>query len=105
MAALSQIRVVEGATLLKVGIYLHFVPSCCYYLVTRSFGVTFLQLRLNDFRWSSAFSIQFEGAMCLPLKSETGSDQMFVRVEVRSGTKQSRYEVIFRPHCFSSPHR
>lgn len=39
------------------------------------------------------------------LLQENGMDILQLRVEVRSGTKSSRYEVVFRPNSFSSPYR
>ena len=39
------------------------------------------------------------------MNSTTGHDQAFVRVNVRSGTKSSRYEVVFQLDCWSSPYR
>ncbi|XP_058093613.1 uncharacterized protein LOC131239768 [Magnolia sinica] len=64
-----------------------------------------LKLRVDGFKWSLPFSIENEGVMCASLKNDVGSDQMFIRVEIRSGTKSSRYEVVFRPASFSSPYR
>jgi hypothetical protein len=39
------------------------------------------------------------------MNSTTGNDQAFVRVNVRSGTKSSRHEVVFQLDCWSSPYR
>lgn len=64
-----------------------------------------LKLRLNGYHWSTPFSIGTEGLMCISLKNDTGNDQIQVRVEVRTGTKSSHYEVIFRPNSLSSPYR
>ncbi|XP_010266663.1 PREDICTED: uncharacterized protein LOC104604129 isoform X2 [Nelumbo nucifera] len=63
-----------------------------------------LKLRVDGYRWSTPFSIGSEGVMCVSLKNNVGSDQMYLSVEVRSGAKGSRYEVIFRP-SFPSPYR
>ncbi|KAL3505576.1 hypothetical protein ACH5RR_030958 [Cinchona calisaya] len=76
----------------------------------KSFGwqstkVELLKLRLDGYGWSGPFSVGTEGMMCIHLGSETGTDQMYLRVEVRSATKSSCYEVIFRPNFFSSPFR
>lgn len=69
-------------------------------------GVYFsFQLRLDGYKWSYPFSIDTEGVMCISLKKDTGSDKANLRVEVRSGTKSSHYEVIFRPNSSSSPYR
>ncbi|CAH9120434.1 unnamed protein product [Cuscuta epithymum] len=67
--------------------------------------VELLKIRLDGYQWSAPFSVGAEGVMSICLRSETGSDIMHVRVEVRSGSKDSRYEVVFRPKSFSSPYR
>ncbi|GMP76188.1 hypothetical protein CsSME_00032971 [Camellia sinensis var. sinensis] len=64
-----------------------------------------LKVRLDDYEWSTPFSVETEGLMCVSLKNETKSEQIHLRVEVRSGTKCSHYEVIFRPNSLSSPYR
>lgn len=63
------------------------------------------QLRVDGYKWSTPFSVSNEGAMRISLKSDTGSNQLQLRVAVRGGTKSSRYEVIFRLNSFSSPYR
>ncbi|KAJ0034329.1 hypothetical protein Pint_24264 [Pistacia integerrima] len=67
--------------------------------------VELLKLRVGGYKWSTPFSVSNEGAMRISLKSDTGSDQLQLRVAVRGGTKSSRYEVIFRLNSFSSPYR
>ncbi|GAB2300237.1 hypothetical protein Dimus_034275 [Dionaea muscipula] len=67
--------------------------------------VEMLKLKMDGYSWSSPFSIGAEGTMFIVLEHDTGSNQMEIRVAVRSGTKSSRYEVIFRPKYFSSPYR
>ncbi|XP_044499300.1 uncharacterized protein LOC123220770 isoform X3 [Mangifera indica] len=67
--------------------------------------VELLKLRVNGYKWSTPFSVSNEGAMRISLKSDTGSNQLQLRVAVRGGTKSSRYEVIFRLNSFSSPYR
>jgi vacuolar protein sorting-associated protein 13A/C len=62
-------------------------------------------LRLEGYKWSTPFSIKANGVMCVLMNSITGNDQTFVRVNVRSGTKSSRYEVVFQLDCWSSPYR
>ncbi|KAI7993232.1 putative vacuolar protein sorting-associated protein 13A [Camellia lanceoleosa] len=64
-----------------------------------------LKVRLDGYEWSTPFSVETEGLMCVSLKNETKSEQIHLRVEVRSGTKCSHYEVIFRPNSLSSPYR
>ncbi|XP_057475541.1 uncharacterized protein LOC130763619 isoform X1 [Actinidia eriantha] len=67
--------------------------------------VELLKVRLDGHEWSTAFSVETEGMMCVSLKNETRSEQVHLRVEVRSGTKSSHYEVIFLPNSLSSPYR
>ncbi|XP_050216889.1 uncharacterized protein LOC126667840 isoform X2 [Mercurialis annua] len=77
----------------------------------KSFGwqssakVELLKLRMNGFNWSTPFSVSSEGMMRISLTKDTGGYQIQLRVQVRSGTKSSRYEVIFRPNSSSSPYR
>ncbi|KDP27978.1 hypothetical protein JCGZ_19058 [Jatropha curcas] len=77
----------------------------------KSFGwqsssqVELLKLRVEGYNWSTPFSVCSEGMMHVSLKKDTGGDQMQLRIQVRSGTKSSRYEVIFRPNSSSSPYR
>lgn len=63
------------------------------------------QLRVDGYKWSTPFSICNEGMMRISLEKDSGDDQMQLRVQVRSGTKRSQYEVIFRPNSLSSPYR
>ncbi|KAG8658937.1 uncharacterized protein LOC110610326 isoform X2 [Manihot esculenta] len=67
--------------------------------------VELLKLRLDGYDWSTPFSVCSEGMMRISLKKDTGGGQMQLRVQVRSGAKSSRYEVIFRPNSSSSPYR
>ncbi|KAL4271464.1 hypothetical protein GQ457_13G023380 [Hibiscus cannabinus] len=67
--------------------------------------VELLKLRVDGYGWSTPFSVSSEGVMRVSLKNDTGSNHLFLKVEVRSGTKSSRYEVIFRPNSSSSPYR
>ncbi|KAL5700718.1 hypothetical protein ACHQM5_026131 [Ranunculus cassubicifolius] len=64
-----------------------------------------LQMRLNGYQWSAPFSIGSEGVMCVTLKNDMNSEQTLLRVEVRSGTKSSSYEVVFSLASLSSPYR
>ncbi|CAM9004161.1 unnamed protein product [Rhodiola kirilowii] len=64
-----------------------------------------LKLRVEGCGWSSPFSITTEGLMGIYLEKDSGCDRLYLKVEVRSGTKGSRYEVVFRPDSFSSPYR
>ncbi|KAJ8532740.1 hypothetical protein K7X08_015629 [Anisodus acutangulus] len=67
--------------------------------------VELLKLQLDGYDWSPPFSVDTEGVMCICLKNQTTSNLMHLKVEVRSGTKSSRYEVILRPNSFTSPYR
>lgn len=69
------------------------------------FGNELLKLRLEGYKWSTPFSIDANGVMCVLMNSISGNDQAFVRVNLRSGTKSSRYEVVFQLACWSSPYR
>ncbi|XP_031479692.1 uncharacterized protein LOC116250249 isoform X3 [Nymphaea colorata] len=64
-----------------------------------------LKMRLEGFKWSTPFSVESEGVMCIKLKSDVDSCVMYVRVEVRKGSKISRYQVIICPVSSSSPYR
>ena len=65
----------------------------------------YFQLRVQGYGWSTSFSVCSEGAVRVPIGREDGTDQLLLRVQVRSGTKNSRYEVIFRPNSVSGPYR
>lgn len=71
----------------------------------QSTKIELLKVRMDGYEWSAPFSVETEGMMSVYLRSETGMDQTYLRIEVRSGTKRSSYEVIFRPNSFSSPYR
>ncbi|KAG2314342.1 hypothetical protein Bca52824_017464 [Brassica carinata] len=64
-----------------------------------------LKVRVKGYGWSTPFSVCSEGAVRVPIGREDGTDQLLLRVQVRSGTKNSRYEVIFRPNSVSGPYR
>ncbi|GKV06822.1 hypothetical protein SLEP1_g18658 [Rubroshorea leprosula] len=67
--------------------------------------VELLKLWVDGYRWSIPFSVSSEGMMRISLKRDTGGEPLLIRVQVRSGTKGSRYEVIFRRNSSSSPYR
>ncbi|XP_075085926.1 uncharacterized protein LOC107782497 [Nicotiana tabacum] len=71
----------------------------------QSSKVELLKLRLDGYDWSAPFSVDSEGVMCICLKDQITDNLMHLKVEVRSGTKSSRYEVILRPNSFTSPYR
>ncbi|XP_010524589.1 PREDICTED: uncharacterized protein LOC104802610 [Tarenaya hassleriana] len=64
-----------------------------------------LKLRVSGYGWSTPFSVSNEGVMRVLVGKEDGTDQLPLRIQVRSGTKNSRYEVIFRPNTISGPYR
>ncbi|XP_019418850.1 PREDICTED: uncharacterized protein LOC109329610 isoform X2 [Lupinus angustifolius] len=70
-----------------------------------SIKVELLKLRVDGYKWSTPFSVSYEGVMRINLKKDDGDDSMQLRVAVRSGAKRSRFEVIFRPNSLSSPYR
>ena len=95
-----------GCELLKViNLNWHLFASLLMLLLHRFLSLWCLQLRLEGYKWSTPFSINTSGVMCVLMNSITGNDQTFVRVNVRSGTKCSRYEVVFQLDCWSSPYR
>ncbi|KAK9670363.1 hypothetical protein RND81_13G196500 [Saponaria officinalis] len=67
--------------------------------------VEMLKLRVDGYKWSRPFSVGSEGIMSVLLESDADGSEMNIRVAVRSGTRSSRYEVIFRPNSLSSPYR
>lgn len=67
--------------------------------------VELMKVRLDGYHWSAPFSVETEGVMNIFLKDENGRAHIYLRMEVRSGTKRSRSEVIFRPKSLSSPYR
>lgn len=67
--------------------------------------VELLKLQVNGYKWSIPFSVSSEGVMRISLRKEDEGGQLPLRIQVRSGTKNSSYEVIFRPNSFSSPYR
>ncbi|KAL6952989.1 hypothetical protein U1Q18_041399 [Sarracenia purpurea var. burkii] len=67
--------------------------------------VELLKVLLDGYEWSTPFSVETEGIMCVSLNNVTRNEQIYLRVEVRSGTKNSHYEVIFLPNSLSSPYR
>ncbi|KAI3512412.1 hypothetical protein L1887_19727 [Cichorium endivia] len=67
--------------------------------------VDLLKLKVDGYQWSAPFSVANEGSMRVSLKSETTGKYLYLKVEIRSGTTSSRFDVIFRPNSFSSPYR
>ncbi|WVZ12338.1 hypothetical protein V8G54_016868 [Vigna mungo] len=67
--------------------------------------VELLKLRIDGYKWSTPFSVSYEGVMRISLKKDVGDEPIQIRVAVRSGAKRSRFEVVFRPDSLSSPYR
>ncbi|ONI27903.1 hypothetical protein PRUPE_1G110200 [Prunus persica] len=63
------------------------------------------KLRVDGYKWSAPFSVCNEGIMRVCLRKDTGNEQLQFRIAVRSGAKNSSYEVIFRPNSSLSPYR
>ncbi|KAM1215633.1 hypothetical protein ACFX13_012262 [Malus domestica] len=63
------------------------------------------KVRVDDYKWSAPFSVSSEGVMRVCLKKDDGNDQLQFRIAVRSGAKNSSYEVVFRPNSSISPYR
>lgn len=82
---------------------LYLITSLKHAWLTLSFLL--IKLRMDGYQWSAPFAIGSEGLMSICLRSELGSDEINVSIEVRGGTKTSRYEAIFRPASYSSPYR
>ncbi|XP_078433928.1 calcium-dependent lipid-binding family protein isoform X2 [Wolffia australiana] len=69
-------------------------------------GAEFLMVHLDGYDWSSPFSLENEGVICLVLKKNKGDESIKLRVEVRAGTEGSTFEVLFRlGSTFFSPYR
>ncbi|TQE02763.1 hypothetical protein C1H46_011592 [Malus baccata] len=63
------------------------------------------EVRVDDYKWSAPFSVSSEGVMRVCLKKDDGNEQLQFRIAVRSGAKNSSYEVVFRPNSSISPYR
>ncbi|MFS7892238.1 putative vacuolar protein sorting-associated protein [Helianthus anomalus] len=64
-----------------------------------------LKLKINGYHWSTPFSVANEGWMRVLLRNEITGQQLYLKVEVRSGTTSSCFDVIVRPNSFSSQYR
>jgi hypothetical protein len=62
-------------------------------------------VRIDGYKWSTPFSVSYEGVMRVSLKKDVGDETMQLRIAVRSGAKKSRFEVVFRLNSLSSPYR
>lgn len=83
----------------------HICPTYMFVLFSIPYKQSYVQLRIDGYKWSTPFSVSYEGVMRLMLKKDSGDEPMLLRVAVRSGAKRSRFEVIFRPDSLSSPYR
>ena len=64
------------------------------------------QISIDGCKWSTPFSVDNEGTSHVTLKGQENADNnMLIRVDVRNGTSDSRYLVIFRFVSFNSPYR
>ncbi|KAG0489289.1 hypothetical protein HPP92_008100 [Vanilla planifolia] len=89
-----------------VGLEEHLLPTDPPKLLKwQNTGNELLKLRLDGYHWSTPFSIGSNGMMSIRIKGDNITDQMYLRVEVRSEIKSSRFEVVFRLASFSSPYR
>eukprot|EP01018_Ginkgo_biloba_P025446 Gb_15429 [translate_table: standard] len=64
-----------------------------------------LKVSIDGYKWSNPFSIESEGMMRISLRSELDESPLYLRAEIRNGTKDSRFLVIFRHASVSSPYR
>lgn len=70
-----------------------------------TFGSELLKICVDGYKWSQPFSVNSEGIMHINLKSELDESPLYLRTEVQTATKESRFLVIFRHASVSSPYR
>ncbi|KAL7618287.1 hypothetical protein Lser_V15G01600 [Lactuca serriola] len=85
--------------------WLHPIDTPNLFKWQASVKVELLKLKIDGYQWSMPFSVANEGSMRISLKNETTGKYLYLKVEVRSGTTSSRFDVIFRPNSFSSQYR
>ncbi|XP_059076567.1 uncharacterized protein LOC131042467 isoform X2 [Cryptomeria japonica] len=68
------------------------------------FGKEQLQISIDGYKWSHPFSIDGEGILHISLRSEE-RNQLYLRVEIQNGVKDSRFLVVFRHASVSSSYR
>ncbi|KAI3684030.1 hypothetical protein L1987_84552 [Smallanthus sonchifolius] len=86
-------------------VWIHPTDAPNHFKWQTSAKVELLKLKTNGYQWSTPFSVVTEGWMRVSLKNETTGQQLYLKVEVRSGTTSSRFDVIFLPNSFSSQYR
>ncbi|XP_024982723.1 uncharacterized protein LOC112519038 isoform X5 [Cynara cardunculus var. scolymus] len=86
-------------------VWIHPTDAPNHFRWQSSAKVELLKLRTNGYHWSTPFSVATEGWMRVSLRSETTGKRLYLKVEVRSGTTNSRFDVIFRTNSFSSQYR
>lgn len=64
-----------------------------------------IKVCMDGYEWSTPFCVDSEGISHITLRSEETSNKMFIKAEIRNGTTESRYLVIFRHVSFNSPYR
>ncbi|KAI7737223.1 hypothetical protein M8C21_001546 [Ambrosia artemisiifolia] len=86
-------------------LWLHPTDAPSHFRWQTSAKVELLKLKTDGYHWSAPFSVATEGWMRVSLRNETTGKQSYFKVEVRSGTTSSRFDVLFRPNSFSSQYR
>ncbi|KAH9312827.1 hypothetical protein KI387_027862 [Taxus chinensis] len=64
-----------------------------------------LQISIDGYKWSRPFSVDNEGILHITLRTEEERNKLYLRAEIRSGTKDSRFLVVFRHASVSSSYR
>ncbi|KAI5061209.1 hypothetical protein GOP47_0023714 [Adiantum capillus-veneris] len=64
-----------------------------------------IKVFIDGYEWSTPFSVDSEGISHVILKRKNSEDKMLIKAEIRNGTTESRYLVIFRHVSFISPYR
>eukprot|EP00250_Pteridium_aquilinum_P021886 c25256_g1_i1 orf=924-13886(-) len=64
-----------------------------------------IKVCVDGYEWSTPFSVESEGTLHILLQSGNSSNQMLIKAEIRNGTTESRYLVIFRHVSFTNPYR
>ncbi|XP_024542530.1 uncharacterized protein LOC9648284 isoform X1 [Selaginella moellendorffii] len=64
-----------------------------------------LKVYLEGYKWSPPFNIETIGTTHLKLTSTNGSSKLYIRIEVRSGSRHASQLVIFRYASIHGPYR
>ncbi|KAK9053434.1 hypothetical protein SSX86_030068 [Deinandra increscens subsp. villosa] len=89
----------------KALIWVHPTDAPNHFRWQTSAKVELLKLKSDGSNWSMPFSVATEGSMRVSLRNEATGKRSYLKIEVRSGTTSSRFDVIFRPNSFSSQYR